>query len=169
MTLDPRTCKCASISTIQDSALSLFFASTTLGKTFCGCLNDTSCYFSTIILSYKLLKDVEQVFSLEESSIMTRQDFQREVNDFTPLPGSGNDVSGALNAIRDYGKFSQIVSTIKINFQAFQQRMGGDRTTKFRLFWSSSPMIYLLKIITAAFWMSRVSSSHFLLTLTFQF
>ena len=109
------------------------------------------------------------MFSLEESSIMTKQDFQREVNDFAPLPGSGNDVSGALNAIRDYGKFSQIVSTIKINFQAFQQRMGGDRTTKFRLFWSSSPMIYLLKIITAAFWMSRVSSSHFLLTLTFQF
>ena len=36
---------------------------------------------------------------------MTRGDFLEEVNNFTPLPGTGNDVSGALNAIRDYGKY----------------------------------------------------------------
>ena len=35
---------------------------------------------------------------------MTKQDFQKEINEFEPLTGSGNDVNGALNAIRDYGK-----------------------------------------------------------------
>jgi len=52
---------------------------------------------------YQYNSDVQQVFSLEESSIMTKQDFQKEINEFEPLTGSGNDVNGALNAIRDYG------------------------------------------------------------------
>lgn len=52
---------------------------------------------------YQYNSDVQQIFSLEESSIMSKQDFQQEINDFVPLSGSGNDVNGALNAIRDYG------------------------------------------------------------------
>lgn len=41
---------------------------------------------------------------------MSKQDFQQEINEFVPLSGSGNDVNGALNAIRDYGTFISSIS-----------------------------------------------------------
>ena len=55
---------------------------------------------------------------------MTKQDFQREINDFTPLPGSGNDVSGALNAIRDYGNILSDSFQDKNKFPGFSTAYG---------------------------------------------
>merc|ERR1712176_124481 len=52
---------------------------------------------------YQYNSDVQKVFSLEESSIMTKQDFQQEINEFDPLAGTGNDVSRGLEAITQYG------------------------------------------------------------------
>lgn len=55
---------------------------------------------------------------------MNKQDFQAEINDFVPLSGSGNDVNGALNAIRDYGTFISSVSRKPITASGFNQQYG---------------------------------------------